>query len=114
MRRAARVGHDGATMPENGTAHGGYRGCKAGGPSVLSLGVAQGSPQAATPTRLFPRFRRLKRSSAAAHNAHGWTARYAVPTRFWGGNGGWMGLLAWMGLVCQGCSSAFCQATRLV
>lgn len=25
MRRAAKVGHDGATMPDNGTAHGGYR-----------------------------------------------------------------------------------------
>lgn len=66
------------------------------GPRPL-FGVSQGSPQAATPTRLFPRFRRLKRSSAAAHNAHGWTARDAVPTRFGEEMGAGWGLLAWIG-----------------
>lgn len=36
VRRAARVGHDGVMMPEDGTAHGGYR--KAMGGRALFLG----------------------------------------------------------------------------
>lgn len=51
-----------AMMPENGTAHWGYR--RASSPP---MGGASGSPKQPHQARLFPRFRRLKRSSAATH-----------------------------------------------